>query len=93
MIAEFLKIKNGDNLEACLGNFLDVLEKAEVPDEDQVGRLKSVLTGEYSELIHSLKLAEHSTFEEARKLLLEAAGYTQFAGRDRFPMTRCEKRC
>ena len=70
-------------MEACLGNFVHVFEKVEVPDEFQVRLLKSVLTGEYIELIHSVKLAEHTTYEEAR-ILLQAI----LSLKDRLFMTR-----
>ena len=56
-----------------------MLEKAEVPESNWVLRLRSILTGEHSELVHSLKLPDDTTFEEAKCLLLEAGGYTKLA--------------
>ena len=41
--------------------------------------LRSILTGEHSELIYSLKLLSDTTFEKAKRPLLEAGGHTKLA--------------
>ena len=58
LIACFPKIGNGTDLEVALDNLEDVLKQANVPENEWVTNLKTIVTGKHADLVHSLKFLE-----------------------------------
>ena len=76
MLLHFPKIRSNDNLEVVQENFEDVLKQAEIAQDEWGFHLKTILTGKYADLLHSLKLLHDTTYSKAKHILLEAGDYT-----------------
>ena len=62
LVTSFPKIKSNDNLEVALENFEELLIQAEIPENEWVKHLRTVLTGKYLDIIHTMRLSADAFF-------------------------------
>ena len=70
------KFKSNDNLEIALDNFEEVLIQAEIPENEWVMYLRTVLTGKYLDIIHTMRVFADASFQAVKQKLLQASEYT-----------------
>ena len=91
LVTRFPKIKSNDNLEVALYNFEEALIQAEIPENEWVIYLRTVLTGKYLDIIHTMKLSADASFQTVKQKLLQASENTMTnAGDQLMNAHRCQ---
>ena len=76
LVTSFPNIKSNDNLEVAHDNFEEVLIQAEIPENEWLMYLRTVLTGKYLDIIHTMRLSADASFQTVKQKLLQASEYT-----------------